>query len=283
MRSCIATALNETDQEWIRMPLPLGSRGEGQGLRSLLGHTRSSLETLRDRMKETTPLCDKGTQGCAGAVSTLTGNMAMLQGLTKFVYETSFGGPLTERAGRLSSQGAQQRLWKEQAKSLLCAAKSAPPKDGGGEESQQEEAQTQAIGVHNTQGLGLSAELQVVATELGQGGRCEGGLREHGSAGEAEEAESSAAAEAERTLAEFLARVVSDAGGMQGQAAGVFLVAELPSATDDDMERASVAAMLLDRECVTLTHEQSAYINEACGDTGSASASDEEVADSKEL
>ena len=41
------------------------------------------------------------------------------------------------------------------------------------------------------------------------------------------------------------------------------------------------------RQTVTLTHEQSAYINEAeaCGDTGIASASDEEVAarDSKEL
>ena len=111
----VTSTINETDQDWIRMSLPLGSRAEGKGLRSLVGFTRSKLETLRDRMKETSPLCDKGTQGCAGSINTLTGNMAMLQGLVKFVYESAFGGPLTTRVGSLSSQGAQQRMWKEQA------------------------------------------------------------------------------------------------------------------------------------------------------------------------
>jgi hypothetical protein len=46
------------------------------------------------------------------------------------------------------------------------------------------------------------------------------------------------------------------------------LVAELPSETDDDLERVSVAAMLLDRGCAVLTAEQAAYTTEACGDTG---------------
>ena len=233
----VTNSINETDQDWIRAPLPLGSRAEGKGLRSLVGFTRTKLETLRDRMKATSPVCDKGTQGCAGSINTLTGNMAMLQGLVKFVYESAFGGPLTDRVTSLSSQGSQQRLWKEQAQRLLCAA------DAG---------QETANGVHDTQGLGLSAELRVVTAELD--GKCKGGIG----------AESGGAAvEEEQALAELLEKSVN-AGG----AAGLVLVAELPSATDDDMERVSVAAMLLDRGCAVLTAEQAAYTTEACGDTG---------------
>lgn len=257
MTKFVTDTLNETDQEWIRMPLPLGARGEGQGLRSLVGLTRSTLETLRDRMKETTPLCDKGTQGCAGSISTLTGNMAMLQGLVKFVYESAFGRPLIERTSKLSSQGAQQRRWREQAKELLCG--------------RADDRSMTAIGVHNRKSLGLSAELRVVGAD-----RCSADLNGYRAAGDDP---NEAAAAAQAALMEFLGRA---AKGEEGHGPGVFLVAELPSATDDDMERASVAAMLLDKDCVTLTDEQSAYINETCGDTGSL-RSVAQASDAKEL
>lgn len=242
------------------MPLPLGARGEGQGLRSLVALTRNTLETLRDRMKDTTPLCDKGTQGCAGSVSTLTGNMAMLQGLVKFVYESAFGRPLTERTSKLSSQGAQQRRWREQAKELLCG--------------RTDDASIQATGVHNNQSLGLSAELRVVVAD-----KCSADLIGYGGNGEDASGVSTAA---QAVLMEFLVHAANGGGGLQGHGPGVFLVAELPSATDDDMERASVAAMLLDKGCVTLTDEQSAYMNETCGDMGAVGRA-EGAADTKEL
>lgn len=242
------------------MPLPLGARGEGQGLRSLVGLTRSTLETLRDRMKDTTPLCDKGTQGCAGSISTLTGNMAMLQGLVKFVYESAFGRPLTERTNKLSSQGAQQRRWREQAKELLCG--------------RVDDASIQATGVHNVRSLGLSAELRVVFAD-----KCSADLTGYGGAGEDPSAVATAA---QAALMEFLVHAAKGEGGLQGHGPGVFLVAELPSATDDDMERASVAAMLLDKGCATLANEQSAYINETCGDMGSVGGVERSL-DTKEL
>lgn len=245
------------------MPLPLGARGEGQGLRSLVGLTRSTLETLRDRMKDTTPLCDKGTQGCAGAISTLTGNMPMLQGLTKFVYESAFGRPLTDRTSKLSAQGAQQRRWREQAKQLLCGS------TGGADQSMK------ATGVHNNRGLGLSAELRIIDAS-----KCSADLTGYGAV---EEASRGVAATAQAALMDFLARAAKGEGVLQGQGPGVFLVAELPSATDDDMERASVAAMLLDRGCATPTDEQSAYINETCGDTSSTAGVGDNASDAKEL
>ena len=124
---------------------------------------------------------------------------------------------------------------------LLCAAEA--------------QGQAAANGVHDTQGLGLSAELRVITAELD--GKCKGGIRAASGAVDAVDAE-------EKTLAELLAKSAS-AGGA---AAGLVLVAELPSETDDDLERVSVAAMLLDRGCAVLTAEQAAYTTEACGDTG---------------
>ena len=132
----------------------------------------------------------------------------------------------------------------------------------------------QATGVHNNRGLGLSAELQVVVAD-----RCSADLIGYGGSGEDT---GGVATAAQTALMEFLAHAAKGEGGLQGHGPGVFLVAELPSATDDDMERASVAAMLLDKGCVTLADEQSAYINETCGDMGSV-GNTEGALDAKEL
>jgi hypothetical protein len=110
------------------------------------------------------------------------------------------------------------------------------------------DGQVKTNGVHDTQGLGLSAELRVIGAELD--GSCKEGVDSNGGTVEAEIAE--------KALAEILAQ--------SGSTEGAVLVAELPSATDDDMERVSVAAMLLDRGCVVLTAEQAAYTTETCGD-----------------
>ena len=85
-----AVLSQEADQDWLRQSLPVGIASGERGMSLLVSNIRTALTQLRSHMRELAPKCDRGTNGCPGAVDTLLGNTPMLTGLIKCVPTTSF-------------------------------------------------------------------------------------------------------------------------------------------------------------------------------------------------